>query len=282
MAKDKKHDHRLVELGRSDFELADDEQNIRGWEVKNNRGITIGKVAEFLFDPLSRSVRYLVIDIDGKPINLLSRKVVIPTGVADIHETEDVVVLRNVEVGHLAALPTYKRDEVTPAFERYTRNILTGNALAPAPNGDLEDEHFYEHDHFKDDHLYQRRRHRAKGDTPVIDETVHSGSHIIERSKRKESFHDHGEVEEKRNRERREAEASSHRDHRKDSLAPFEEGQIEFVEHKEVPVVTKTAKVVEEIDIHKDVSHREETVQDTVRRREVDIDDLEDKRKSAD
>lgn len=58
-------------------------------------------------------------------------------------------------------------------------------------------------------------------------------------------------------------------------LNAFKEGDIEVREHAEVPVVSKTANVVEEISIGKKVNEHEETVRDTVRKTEVDVDNLE-------
>ena len=55
----------------------------------------------------------------------------------------------------------------------------------------------------------------------------------------------------------------------------FKEGQIELVEHAEVPVVSKEARVVEEISLGKEVNERTETVRDTVRKTEVDVEDIQ-------
>ena len=49
---------------------------------------------------------------------------------------------------------------------------------------------------------------------------------------------------------------------------------IEVRERKEVPVVNKNAKVVEEVSVNKTVDHREETVRDQVRNKEVDVEDI--------
>jgi len=56
--------------------------------------------------------------------------------------------------------------------------------------------------------------------------------------------------------------------------AAFQEGSIELTETAEVPVVSKTARVVEEVEIGKEVSERTEVVNDTVRRTEVEVEDL--------
>jgi len=60
----------------------------------------------------------------------------------------------------------------------------------------------------------------------------------------------------------------------------FKEGEMHVTEHAEVPVVNKEARVVEEVSLGKDVDERTETVRDTVRKTEVDIDNLENKSSS--
>ena len=57
-------------------------------------------------------------------------------------------------------------------------------------------------------------------------------------------------------------------------LASFREGEIEVTEHGEVPVVSKEARVVEEVSLGKEVEEREETIQGTVRSTEVDVENL--------
>lgn len=51
----------------------------------------------------------------------------------------------------------------------------------------------------------------------------------------------------------------------------FEERTVEVRETEEVPVVAKTARVVEEVAIRKEATERAETVRDTVRREEVEV-----------
>ena len=54
----------------------------------------------------------------------------------------------------------------------------------------------------------------------------------------------------------------------------FKEGAVEMIETAEVPVVSKQARVVEEISLGKEVTEKEETVRDTVRKTEVDIENI--------
>ena len=55
--------------------------------------------------------------------------------------------------------------------------------------------------------------------------------------------------------------------------AAFQERTIEATERGEEAVVSKEARVVEEIGIRKDVDTRTETVRDTVRQQEVEVED---------
>jgi uncharacterized protein (TIGR02271 family) len=54
----------------------------------------------------------------------------------------------------------------------------------------------------------------------------------------------------------------------------FKEGEIEITESAERAVVGKEARVVEEISLGKEVTEREETIRDTVRKTEVDIEQI--------
>lgn len=59
-------------------------------------------------------------------------------------------------------------------------------------------------------------------------------------------------------------------------ISNFKEETIEATERTEVPVVNKDSRVVEEVSLNKEVDEREETVRDTVRSTEVDIDKTDD------
>ena len=54
----------------------------------------------------------------------------------------------------------------------------------------------------------------------------------------------------------------------------FKEGTIEVRETAEEPVVAKTARVVEEVRVGKEVTERTETISDTVRRTDVEVEQL--------
>jgi len=54
----------------------------------------------------------------------------------------------------------------------------------------------------------------------------------------------------------------------------FKEGTIEVIEHAEVPVISKEARVVEEVSLGKQVDEKEEIISETVRHTEVDTESI--------
>jgi stress response protein YsnF len=61
-------------------------------------------------------------------------------------------------------------------------------------------------------------------------------------------------------------------------LDTFREGEIEITETSEVPIVNKEARVVEEVRLRKEIEERDETIRDTVKKTDVEVDKLENKR----
>lgn len=57
-------------------------------------------------------------------------------------------------------------------------------------------------------------------------------------------------------------------------MAAFKEGSVELRETSEEPVVSKTARVVEEVVVGKEVTQETQNVNDTVRRTDVDVEQL--------
>jgi len=155
----------LQELRSSGYEMAKGEPDIRGWKVVDSNNIQIGKIKELLFDTVSRKVRYLIVDLDGKPINLLSRDVIIPVGLAELDATENVVFFRDETVGHLATLPEYQKGKVTYKIEKGIRDVFIPESSAAADRladyeaqDNPEREAFYNNEYYDDSRMYKRRR----------------------------------------------------------------------------------------------------------------------------
>ena len=118
------YNNHLVALHESGFEIVDGEPDIRNWSVVASENQLVGRVSEMLFDEVTRRVKYLVVDINGKPLNLISRSVIVPIGLADIDKKENLVVIPALTVGHLASLPSYERGKISVDTENAIRSVF--------------------------------------------------------------------------------------------------------------------------------------------------------------
>ena len=279
---------RLQELGGSDFKIVKGEPNIKGWDVKDENGKKIGEVDELIFDTQTRKVRYIVVDLEGNVFDLDTRDVLVPIGIAQLHDEDDDVILPGVTADQLRALPAYDEDQLDSGVETTIRNVFAGIGAAGLAGGALSgnehnrhgsDDDFYNHHHFNDEKFYGSR-HRADNDEnikiPIIKEELEVGKREVEKG---------GIRLRPRIVENEVKESISLRDEnvtiertpvdRPASEADIREQEIEMIETDEVPVVNKQARVVEEVSLTKEVNEREETIRDTVRTTDVDIENLD-------
>jgi len=287
---DNKDRNRLVELGGSDYKVADNNPNIKNWHVKDSSGRKFGKVDELIFNPASRKVRYMVVDLKGNEFSLDSRHVMIPIGKANLHEKDDDVILSGVRAEQLNGLPAYEKGkDISPSYERDIRNHFSGTTAAGATTttsttDEHHDDSFYEHDDFNEDKFYGKRRPSGSESIPIIEENVEIGKRKEETGGTKihKSIEEH-DVEEKVNLREEHVDVNRKNVDRKATdkdLENFQEGEQSFRETKEVPVVNKEARVVEEIEINKEVTEDEKTIRDTERRTQVDTEKIDPKDRS--
>ena len=230
---------KLVELGNSGYEIVPDEPDIRNWRVTNRDGKLLGIIDELLVDRQLNKVRYIVLNLQGKPLNLLSRKVLIPIGIAQLDRIDDIVILPAITLEHLATLPTYKKGKLSFETERKIRNIFApSNAVEY--DDTVTDDAFYDDDYFNDRNFYDSRKKKLSRDNVVLNDNDVRSANNEETGK----------------------------------FAPFREGAMEITEQSEIPVVKKEARVVEEVSVNKDVTERDEKVKDSVRNTEVNVEPL--------
>ena len=144
--------NRLQKLSGSDFEIADGQEDIRNWTVKDYAGQKLGEVDELIFDEASRKVRYIVLDMDDNDLNMDDRKVMVPIGLAVLHERDDEVILRTVTVDQLRSLPEYDEDNFDPDTEKRIFNVFDGSRTLKTESD------FYSHEYFDDGMLYRNRQ----------------------------------------------------------------------------------------------------------------------------
>lgn len=159
------YNNRLRELHSSGFEIMDGEPDIRNWKAIASQNQEIGRITELLFDEISHRVRYLVVDVNGKPLNLVSRIVLIPIGLAELNKPEKVVSFPRLTVGHIASLPVYPKGKITLETERAIRSVFAPTNGISYKDQDFNDpENFYDHEHFDENQAYRPR-------TEVIERT---------------------------------------------------------------------------------------------------------------
>lgn len=144
----------LEELGDSDYEIADGEPVVEGWKIKDKTGATIGKVHDLLFDPASKKVRYLIADLEAKVFGVENRRVLIPIGLADLHEKDDDVYLPETTISQMAMVPDYYKGELNLEKEIATRASFGISQNDPDA---INAQTFYEHDHYNERNFYGRR-----------------------------------------------------------------------------------------------------------------------------
>ncbi len=277
--------NRLQKLKGSNYEIVDGEPDIRGWDVKDSAGKTIGEVDELIFDVESRKVRYMVVDLDDNDFDLDDKDVLIPIGLGELHTKEDDVILPGVTAEQLRSLPEYK-DDISTADESTIRNIFAGVGTAglgaaALSTGDTTPD-FYSHEHFNEDNLFKNRKSVSAADTttlPVIEEELQVGKRTVETGgayiKSRIVERPVEETINLREEQVRVERTPVDRPVSNTDFDTFKEGVIELNEYAEVPVVSKEARVVEEITIGKDVEEHSETIRDTVRNTEVEVENIE-------
>ncbi len=150
----------LEPLRGSDFEIADHQSDITGWEVVDTDGNDIGEVEDLIFDSNELKVRYLIVRLSAE-ISSSSKAVLMPIGVVDLDEDDDEVIVPGVSEAFLKSLPEYEPGKVlSPAAELAIRYAFLGEDALPHAEAVVYDTHpsdFYEHQHFDDARLNRGR-----------------------------------------------------------------------------------------------------------------------------
>jgi hypothetical protein len=153
---------RLRELRGSGYEIVDGEPDIIGWSIRDTADRKIGVVHDLLFDPEQQKVRYIIAHLKDNDFDLDRRKVLIPIGVAELQENNDVVTLNAVSPWQIRALPTYDRNMSDQDEQDVFTIFSTTNSFAT--NSSLTREHMYEHANYNYDNLFRnRRKDKLKG-----------------------------------------------------------------------------------------------------------------------
>jgi len=228
-----------------DYDVVNDNQDCIGWSVADQSGNDFGKVTEMLVDTETDMVDSIIVDgrkrIPASDIALRDGRVVVRG------------VLHEEEYGQTQSTQT----ETTEANQSYAAMQTTAGAKNVAG--------------------VTRAANEGETVIPIIEEQLRLGKRTVEKGAAQVRT-SVTEVpvqesvtlrEENVTVERRPVDRTV-----ENAPAAFKEGTIEVTTQAEVPVVSKEAHVVEEVVIGKNVTEHEETVSDTVKRTEVDVDEV--------
>jgi hypothetical protein len=152
--------YRLLELKGSGYEIVDNQPDILGWTIRDYQGKKLGVVNDLLFDPDLRKVRYIIASTRGNDYDLEGRKVLIPIGLAQIHEKDDDVLLPSISAWQIRALPAYRKDHLTRVEEQdiFTIFSAVGSTAGTSTGTGTGRTDLYEHQYYNHDNLYRNRR----------------------------------------------------------------------------------------------------------------------------
>lgn len=146
---------RVVPLDQlDDYEIAEGDPDVRGWDVMSSDGKKIGEVDNLLVDTDAMKVRYLDVDVDEGLLQAPDdRHVLIPIGYARLDEERDQVFVDALASTDITALPEYTHGPLTRGFEADLRQRFdTGYAAGRT------DDDFYAHDLYDERRFFGARR----------------------------------------------------------------------------------------------------------------------------
>jgi uncharacterized protein (TIGR02271 family) len=186
---DRENRQRIVPLDDlNDFKVADEDPDVRGWDVVSADGRRIGEVDDLLVDTEGMRVRYLNVEVD-KDLrdNKDHRNILIPIGHARLNEDDDRVHVSSLSSNDVRTFPAYEgrldrnyEDTVRSRFGTAgTAGTVTGTTMGTTDRAGREgassgrtgqmsaahDRDYYADEHFDDSRFYGSRRGTGHGDS---------------------------------------------------------------------------------------------------------------------
>jgi uncharacterized protein (TIGR02271 family) len=262
---------RVVPLDQlEDFEVAEGNPDVRGWEVLASDGRKIGEVDQLLVDPGARKVRYLDVDVNddilGDAANR-DRHVLIPIGYARLDEGSDRVIVDTLVSADVVGLPEYTHGPVTRDFEADVRRRFDTGFTGTAERD------FYEGDSYDENRFYGRR---AEGEARMTlsEEELAVGKREVETGEvelRKRVETEHVAEPVTTRHEEVTVERRPITDPMQAREARIEGDEIHVPLHEEEAVVQKRVVPREELVVRKQEVEETETVEADLRRERVDL-----------
>ncbi len=226
-----------------EFDLVNSGQDCIGWTVVDQAGSKIGEVSEMLISVEQEKVDSILVNggkrIDARDFSLVNNQVVV-RGI--MHDGNlEMSGANETGAAQIHDQPMPERTDQAQHIAGVTRTANDGEVVIP---------------------IVEEQLHVGK-------RTVESGAAQVATTVKEKAVTESVNLREEHvTVERRPVDrAVAH------APAAFKEGTIEVTEMAEVPVISKEARVVEEVVIGKNVTEHTETVSDTVKRTEVEVDE---------
>lgn len=137
-----------------DYKVAEDDPDVRGWDVVSSRGEKIGEVDELIVDTSAMKVRYLDVELEDDLLDIDDRHILIPIGSATLDRDNNHVIVANIDRTSLASYPAYNGASITRDYEHKVMSALSPTYQA----GSISNDKFYEGDHFNTDRFSGSKR----------------------------------------------------------------------------------------------------------------------------
>ena len=135
----------------TEFEVADDNPDVRGWTVRGSDGQALGTVHELIVEPQAMKVRYLDVELDARfHINEFENHILLPIGAASLDADGDNVFVPALNSESVLNYPPYVEIQITREYEEAMLRALGKDPATANPR-------FYEQDSFDSDSFYSRR-----------------------------------------------------------------------------------------------------------------------------
>jgi uncharacterized protein (TIGR02271 family) len=269
----------------SDYDVAEHEPDVRGWDVIAADGRKIGEVEDLIVDTGAMKVRYLDVEVEKDFRARDDRHILIPVGQARLHEKEDHVHVNTLSSTEVKTFPGY-RGRLDRSYEDSVHRHFGAGTGATAGAADRD---YYANPNFDDDRFYGSRRGTPaggrdetrgapgrEGRMTLSEEELSVGRSRHETGEVRVGKHvetEHVKKEVPVTRERASVERRPiDRSDAQSARARIEDDEIRVPLSEEEVVVEKRVVPKEELVVKKHQVQDTETVEADVRRERADID----------
>ena len=135
---DREHDDRYAgtagsQLARledlADYEIADGQPDIRGWEVRTADGKVVGKVDSLIADTGAMEVRFIEVEASRNVLGTAKDEhILVPIGAAQLNDDDDSVRIDRLPATGLTKAPRFGRTTLTAEHDGQLRDYYLGGA----------------------------------------------------------------------------------------------------------------------------------------------------------